>query len=82
MASTWESLKQEGNTAYSSGDLPTAVEKYTASLQADIDASNRATVLCNRAQCYLKLEKFSEAIEDCTACLTVSPENVKALFRR
>lgn len=82
MASTWKELKAEGNAAYSSGDLGLAVEKYTAALQTDISAADRATVLCNRAQCYLKQDQFSNAIEDCTACLTVSADNVKALFRR
>ena len=82
MASTWSELKAEGNKAYSEGDLDTAVAKYTAALQTDVAPADRATLLCNRAQCFLKQDKFSEAIEDCTACLAVAPENVKALFRR
>ena len=82
MASTWKELKAEGNAAYAAGDLGVAVEKYTAALQTDISTADRATVLCNRAQCYLKQDQFSNAIEDCTACLTSSPDNVKALFRR
>jgi tetratricopeptide (TPR) repeat protein len=82
MASSWQELKAEGNAAYAAGDLEQAAEKYTAALQTDIVAADRATVLCNRAQCFLKLEKFAKAIEDCTACLTSSPDNVKALFRR
>lgn len=39
-------------------------------------------VLCNRAQVHLKKKQYAEAVEDCTACLTLSPNNVKAMFRR
>lgn len=83
MAESWVDLKAAGNAAYKAEDLDEAVSKYTAALQAaDIQPADRATVLCNRAQCYLKQDKFAEAIEDCTACLTLSKDNVKALFRR
>ena len=82
MAATWQELKAAGNAAYSGGDLDEAIAKYTAALQTDVGAADRGTLLCNRAQCYLKQDKFTNAIEDCTACLAVAPDNVKALFRR
>lgn len=53
----------------------------------DTDANTTilATVLSNRAQCYLKTDKFTAAAADCTACLVLDAStatNVKALYRR
>jgi tetratricopeptide (TPR) repeat protein len=33
-------------------------------------------------QCYLKLGDNAKAAADCTACLTLTPDNAKALYRR
>lgn len=82
-SSGWQEYKAEGNSSYTAGKTQEAVDFYTKSLQcADLPATDRATILCNRAQCYLKLSDNAKAAEDCTACLTLSPDNVKALFRR
>lgn len=78
----WEKLKAEGNAAYTSGNIQGAIEKYTAALQEEVPNDERAVILCNRAQCYLRLGQNSSVIEDCTACLTLQPSNIKALFRR
>lgn len=79
----WKESKDAGNKAYTAGDTNEAIAQYTAALQADdVPQTDRATILCNRAQAYLKIGDNSNAIEDCTACLTFSPDNVKALFRR
>lgn len=56
--------------------------EYTAALGGDLPAEDRAVILCNRAQVQLRLGKNAEAVEDCTACLTLAPNNVKAMFRR
>ena len=80
---TWGEHRIAGNAAYTAGDTPTAVDAYTAALRCeDLPAADRATILCNRAQCFLKLNLNAKAVEDCTASLTLSPGNVKALFRR
>jgi tetratricopeptide (TPR) repeat protein len=82
-AGGWQEFKSQGNTAYLAGRTAEAVELYTKALQeADLPGGDRATILANRAQCYLKLSDNAKAAEDCTACLTLSPDNVKALFRR
>jgi len=79
----WSSHKSAGNAAYTGGRTAEACEHYTRALQCtDVPPADRATLLCNRAQAYLKLNKNEAAVEDCTACLTLSPDNVKALFRR
>ena len=38
--------------------------------------------LNNRSQCYLKLGKYKEAVEDATNVLLATPDDTKALFRR
>ncbi len=38
--------------------------------------------LVHLSQCYLKLGENAKAAEDCTACLTLTPDNTKALYRR
>lgn len=38
-------------------------------------------VVC-RALCYLKLERFTEAKQDCDAALKLEPTNKKAFYRR
>lgn len=82
-AQSWEELKAQGNSAYAGGNYKEAIDAYTNALKStDIDGNNRALVLSNRAQCYIRLEQFENAIEDCTACLTLSSNNIKALFRR
>ena len=82
-AATWREHKAAGNDAYTAGRTPEAIAAYTSALQAaDLPTTDRATILCNRAQCYLKLDENARAVEDCTACLTLAPDNVKALFRR
>lgn len=78
----WSTHKDAGNAAYAASDFATAVEAYTQALKCDIPDKDRATVLCNRAQCLLKQRAFAAAVEDCSASLTLSPDNVKALFRR
>lgn len=80
---TWAQHKEEGNDAYKQGKIEAAVEAYIAALRSpDVPNADRAVILCNRAQCYLKLNNNAAAIDDCTASLTHSPDNVKALFRR
>ena len=75
--------KAAGNAAYLAGNTQEAISLYTTALkQPTLASAGRATLLCNRAQCYLKLGDNTSAVEDCTACLTLSPENLKALFRR
>ena len=81
--SEWSSAKAAGNAAYTAGRTAEAVESYTRALQCpDLPPAERATLLNNRAQAFLTLGQSAAAVEDCTACLTLAPDNVKALFRR
>ncbi|XP_062865341.1 sperm-associated antigen 1A [Trichomycterus rosablanca] len=72
-------LKQEGNDQVKKGEFKGAVEKYSECI--DIKASE-SSVYTNRALCYLKLEQFEEAKQDCDSALQMEPDNKKAFYRR
>ncbi len=42
----------------------------------------KSTFYCNRAACYLFLEEFESAVEDCTKSLDLNPTYIKAIVRR
>ncbi|KAH7913442.1 hypothetical protein BJ138DRAFT_634850 [Hygrophoropsis aurantiaca] len=71
--------KDKGNTAFKAGDYATAVGHYTSAILAD---TKDPTFPLNRAAAYIKLGKHNDAERDCTTVLKLSPNNVKALFRR
>ncbi|THH14016.1 hypothetical protein EW146_g6278 [Bondarzewia mesenterica] len=71
--------KEKGNSAFKSGDYPTAIGHYTTAALAD---PKDPTYPLNRAAAYLKLGKNEDAERDCGKVLSLSPKNVKALFRR
>jgi tetratricopeptide (TPR) repeat protein len=81
----WLQKKEEGNAAYRNGEVDSAIDLYTQALnlaETQADAKDRGLLLCNRAQCFIKKEEYESTVEDCTTCLTLSKNNVKALFRR
>lgn len=71
--------KQKGNEAFAKKDWASAVGLYTAAHYAD---ATEPTYPLNRAMAYIKLGKFTDAERDCTTALSLSPNNVKALYRR
>ncbi|CAJ1332628.1 unnamed protein product [Effrenium voratum] len=90
----WEALdlQSAGDAALGAGDAATAAEQYAAALARlkevgheiqsfDVRAF-KATLLSNRAQALLKLERYEEALADAQASLQIQPDNAKAQFRR
>ncbi|KAL4080830.1 hypothetical protein J3A83DRAFT_4084838, partial [Scleroderma citrinum] len=71
--------RSKGNQAFKAGDYPTAIGHYTSAILAN---NSDPTFYLNRAFAYLKLGKNEDTERDCTKALTLSPNNVKALFRR
>ncbi|TKY86769.1 hypothetical protein EX895_004409 [Sporisorium graminicola] len=71
--------KQKGNEAFAKKDWASAVGHYTAAHFAD---PTEPTYPLNRAMAYIKLGKHIDAERDCTTALSLSPNNVKALYRR
>ncbi|XP_030013935.1 sperm-associated antigen 1A-like [Sphaeramia orbicularis] len=72
-------LKQEGNDSVKQGQYENAVGKYSECLKLK---PQECAIYTNRALCYLKLERFSEAKQDCDAALKMEPTNKKAFYRR
>ena len=57
--------------------------KYGEALETAPPASKeRAIYHSNRAACLLRLDRFAEAVTDCTQALDLDPGSCKALMRR
>ncbi|KAM4633877.1 sperm-associated antigen 1A-like [Polymixia lowei] len=73
------SLKQEGNDFVKKAQYQDALGKYSECLKLKPE---ECAIYTNRALCYLKLERFAEAKQDCDAALQLEPTNKKAFYRR
>uniref|UniRef100_A0A667ZIV8 Sperm associated antigen 1 n=1 Tax=Myripristis murdjan TaxID=586833 RepID=A0A667ZIV8_9TELE len=73
------SLKQEGNDYVKKSQYQEAVGKYSECLKLKPE---ECAIYTNRALCYVKLERFAEAKQDCDAALKLEPTNKKAFYRR
>ncbi|KAM3873114.1 sperm-associated antigen 1A-like [Diretmus argenteus] len=73
------SLKQAGNDFVKKGQYQDALAKYSECLKLN---PGECAIYTNRALCYLKLEGFVEAKQDCDAALKLEPTNKKAFYRR
>ncbi|XP_034554093.1 sperm-associated antigen 1 [Notolabrus celidotus] len=72
-------LKQDGNDFVKKSQYQDAMGKYSECLKLKPD---ECAIYTNRALCYLKLERFAEAKQDCDAALKLEPTNKKAFYRR
>uniref|UniRef100_A0A3Q3LAF0 Sperm associated antigen 1 n=2 Tax=Mastacembelus armatus TaxID=205130 RepID=A0A3Q3LAF0_9TELE len=72
-------LKQEGNDFVRMGQYQDALGKYSECLKLKPE---ECAIYTNRALCYLKLDRFTEAKQDCDAALKLEPTNKKAFYRR
>ncbi|KZT36872.1 protein prenylyltransferase [Sistotremastrum suecicum HHB10207 ss-3] len=84
-----ERLKEEGNSAFKSGRLATAVEKYGETLEVIGDNEEeghggiiRATLLSNRATALFKLDQYEKALLDSNAAIELHPNFFKAIRTR
>lgn len=71
--------KEQGNAAFERGCYKEAAEHYTRGI--GYDAEN-AVIPLNRAQCYIKLERFEEAEDDCSTSILIDVTNYKSWCRR
>ncbi|KAK6960829.1 RNA polymerase II-associated protein 3 [Biomphalaria glabrata] len=71
--------KEKGNEFYKSGQLDRAIEAYSKGLKFQ---PNDPLLLSNRAQAYLKLQKYTECDADCSLSLKYDPFYVKSYLRR
>lgn len=71
--------KEEGNNAFKARDYRKAIELWTATLEIDPDNKDvNSKVLQNRAQAYINLKEYDNAIRDCTEALRIDPSYLKA----
>ncbi|XP_030754839.1 protein unc-45 homolog B [Sitophilus oryzae] len=78
-----EALKEQGNVAFKEGKWDEALKYYTMAIdRIKGEPKELAVYYKNRAAVYLKLEKYEEAIKDCSKSLEITPNDPKALFRR
>merc|ERR1719230_2407549 len=69
--------KNEGNAAFKAGNFQQAAVFYTEALT--LDAKQHA-IYSNRAACFLKLGRYSQAREDAAECTRIAPQFAKGHF--
>ncbi|KAL2164890.1 hypothetical protein VTH06DRAFT_186 [Thermothelomyces fergusii] len=70
-------LKEEGNRRFQAGDYVMAEALYSQALISD---PNNPALYTNRAMARLKLGQWDSAVADCTACLRLAPDSIKAHY--
>ncbi|XP_040181946.1 tetratricopeptide repeat protein 12 [Rana temporaria] len=68
-------LKEMGNEAYAKGDYETAIQRYSEGLEKLRDMT---VLYTNRAQAFIKLQKYHNAITDCEWALKCDGKCLKA----
>ncbi|KAG4077495.1 hypothetical protein HA402_002922 [Bradysia odoriphaga] len=72
------SYKDLGNKFVKSNDYKTAIQHYTKAIEMREDP----VFYSNRALCFLKLEQYTECIDDCSKAVQLDPKLVKGFYRR
>nr|XP_036219310.1 RNA polymerase II-associated protein 3 isoform X2 [Bactrocera oleae] len=72
-------IKDRGNKNVKLGEYEKAINEYSTAI--DIFPED-PVYFCNRALCYLKLERYNECIEDCEQAIEIDSLSVKAYYRR
>lgn len=72
-------FKTRGNDCVKIGEYQKAVHYYTEAIRLN---TSEPVYYTNRALCYLKQNKFSECIYDCTIAVGMDDKMVKAYYRR
>ena len=86
------SCKEKGDTFFRDGLYERSAARYASCLTIDAEGEkiNRAenaggklhaVLHCNRAACFMALEKYSEAIDECCAALRIESHYMKAILR-
>ena len=71
--------KEEGNAAFKAKDYKKAIDLWSQALS--VDASNKdvnSKILQNRAQAYINIKEYDNAINDCSEALRLDPGYSKA----
>ncbi|KAF9975746.1 STIP1 y and U box-containing protein 1 [Actinomortierella ambigua] len=74
---TADQHKQLGNEHFKNREYEEAITEYTRAIVKD---PKHAVYYTNRANCYLKLDKFQNVINDCERALEFDPKSLKAYY--
>jgi tetratricopeptide (TPR) repeat protein len=72
-------VRKDGNRALKDGDVEGALSLYSKAAQ--INPGSEVTFTC-KATALIKLERFEEAVLDCSSALELNPDYIKAMHRR
>lgn len=72
-------FKKRGNNCVKNYEYKKAVQYYTEAIRLN---KSEAVYYTNRALCYLKLNQYTECIDDCTMAIQLDANAVKAYYRR
>ncbi|XP_073388589.1 70 kDa peptidyl-prolyl isomerase [Physcomitrium patens] len=73
---------ESAHQKYRSGHYAEALELYTEALNAATLLNHQIALHSNRAACYLKLQQFKPAAEECSAVLELDAKHAGALMLR
>ncbi|XP_024525713.1 sperm-associated antigen 1 [Selaginella moellendorffii] len=71
--------REKGNELFKAREYIASLDAYSLSLEL---FSNSATTFANRAAVQVKLNRWDDAVADCSKALELDPNHVKALLRR
>ncbi|CAI2163571.1 14068_t:CDS:1 [Funneliformis geosporum] len=76
---TPDECHQKGNKYFISNDFAQAVDEYSTGIRHGL---HNATLLANRAEAYLRLDRFKKALNDVEKILKRDPGHMKAAIRK
>ncbi|KAG2194311.1 hypothetical protein INT46_005338 [Mucor plumbeus] len=79
-----QNFREQGNDCFRAGraKYPDAIAYYTKAIDTDCnDTSIMEACLANRAACNLELKNYGRVLSDCSKCLKINPQNIKAWYR-
>jgi tetratricopeptide (TPR) repeat protein len=79
-----QNFREQGNDCFRAGKAkyPDAISFYTKAIETECSDNNIIEAcLANRAACNLELKNYGRVLNDCSKCLEINPQNVKALYR-
>ncbi|KAG0205624.1 STIP1 y and U box-containing protein 1 [Mortierella sp. GBA30] len=74
---TAEQHKLKGNEFFKTKAFDDAIHEYSTAI---VKNPKVATYYCNRANCYLKLERYSSVVSDCERVVELDPKSVKGYY--
>lgn len=75
-------LYRKGDDYLIDEEFSLAVDSYSSALASDANLSNFAPLFAHRAAAYLRLKKFTQALQDCKTALTLDPSLESVYLRK